>query len=156
MTPLTWQRLALAAGAAAAVAWLVSIVMADRGNSPMPLPWTLTVVTLTLAAVSLGAGWEVREFVRGKKPGLNALRAARIAVLAQASAFTGALVAGACGGYALALAVDWSHAPRREVAITAVIAMLGGVALMVAAWIAERWCRVDPPSNDDAAEMEAA
>lgn len=156
MTPLTWQRLALAAGLACGVAWLAAVLVVGRGATPAAMPWTLTVVTLALAAVSLAAAWEVREFVRGKKPGLNALKAARIAVLAQASAFTGAWVAGGCGGYALALAANWSHTPRREVAISALIAAIGGVVLMVAAWIAERWCRVDPPGQDDSTEMETA
>jgi hypothetical protein len=155
MTPLTWQRLALAAGVSGAATWLVSQLVVGRGATPVPVPWTVTAVSLVAAAASLGSAWEVREFVHGKRPGLPALKAARIAVLAQASAFTGALVAGACGGYAVTLALDWGHAPRREVAIGALIAALGGVVLMVAGWIAERWCRVDPPSGDDDAHAEA-
>ena len=48
-------------------------------------------------------GWHVRQYLQGKRPDLDALRAARTVVLAKASCYTGALLAGWYGGHVLAL-----------------------------------------------------
>ena len=63
-------------------------------------------------------------------------------MLAQASAYAGALLGGMYGGYGLVLLRDWSHAPRREAAIAAGLAALGGLVMLVAGVVAEWWCRI--------------
>jgi hypothetical protein len=95
------------------------------------------------AALALRLGWRVKQFREGKRPGLDPIQAARAAMFGQASAYAGAALAGAYLGYALALLPDWAHEPRREVIISALIAVAAAVVLCTAGWLAERWCATD-------------
>ena len=146
---LTWQRLTLVTGVTVVLAWLVTRLAADRGFTPLPVPWTVLLAAGVLAAVTLGAGWSVHQYRAGHRHGMDLLRAARIAVLSQAAAYTGALLTGGYGGYALGLAMDWQHEPRREVAISALLGALSGLVLLIAGVVAERWCRTGGDDDDD-------
>ncbi|HZL81038.1 MAG TPA: DUF3180 family protein, partial [Demequina sp.] len=42
-----------------------------------------------------------------------------------------------------------SHTPRREAAIAAGLAALGGAVMVAAGVIAERWCRIGPDDDND-------
>lgn len=141
MTYLTWQRLTLVGLSAVALAWLVTLVMEGSGGTPEPVPWTVAVTCGIAAAIALWLGWQVRRYLKGDKPDLDAMRAARTAVFAQACAYAGAILGGAFGGYALALLDDWSHEPRREVVISALIGLLASAVLLASGLIAEHWCR---------------
>ncbi len=103
---------------------------------------------MAAGAVVLWLAWGVRQYVAGKRPGLDPLKAARTVVLAQASAYTGALLGGAFVGYAISMASYWDHEPRRQVILAAAIAALGALALLGAGWVGERWCRVDREGGD--------
>ena len=127
MSYLTWQRLTGVGVSALALAWLVTEGMKNAGGTPATVPWTAHVVALVASAIALWLGWQVRAYLKGNKPDLDGLRAARTAVYAQTCAYVGAILAGAYGGYALGLADMWGHEPRREVI---------GV-------IVENWCRSD-------------
>ena len=72
-------------------------------------------------------------------------------MLAQASAYAGAVLAGIYGGFGLVLLRDWSHEPRREAAIAAGLAALGGLIMLASGAVAEWWCRITDPGNDDKA-----
>ncbi|WP_062292667.1 DUF3180 domain-containing protein [Demequina phytophila] len=148
MEPLNRARLGVLAVIVGAVAWGVSLTAVNSGASPMAVPWTVAAIAVGVGLVALWLGWGVRQYRRGKNPGLSGLRAARTAVFAQACAYTGTILAGAFAGYGLAIALEWSHAPRREVAISALIAALGGLAMVVAALIAEHWCKDDSSSEE--------
>ncbi|WP_159450143.1 DUF3180 domain-containing protein [Demequina sp. NBRC 110056] len=141
MQHLTWQRLAAVGLAALALAWILTDQIERGGATPLAVPWTFDVVCVAAGVLALWLGWQVRQYLAGKKPELDGLRAARTVVYAQASAYVGAIIAGACGGYALGLLDGWSHGPRREVIISALIAAACALAMMVAGIIAERWCR---------------
>ncbi|WP_296665975.1 DUF3180 domain-containing protein [Demequina sp.] len=143
MSPLSRPRLALLGALMAAVGWAITRMLVSAGRSPLPVPWTVLVVSVGAAVLALVLGWSVRQYRKGKNPGLTGLRAARTVVYAHACAYSGAIVGGAYAGYGLALALDWGHLPRREVAISALVAALGGLALVVAGLIAEHWCRDD-------------
>lgn len=155
MQHLTWQRLALVGLIALSLAWAVTRFAANDGYTPLPVPWSVTLVSLAGAVLALLFAWPVRQYLRGKQPGLSALRAARAAVYAQAAAYAGAVLIGGFGGYALGVAMEWSHAPRREVAISALIAAAGGLALVVCGAIAEHWCRTTGPSDGEEAAGRA-
>jgi hypothetical protein len=148
MPYLTWQRLTLVAVITGALAWLITRLAAARGFTPLPVPWSAMIAAGIGAGVALWLAWTVRQYQRGDRPGLDALRAARTAVLAQAAAYAGALLTGGYGGYALGLAIEWQHAPRREVAVSALIGVLSGVVLLVAGIVAERWCRTGGGDDD--------
>ncbi len=147
MEHLTWQRLTLIGGVTLTLAWLITRVAIGDGYTPMAVPVTLPLVCAVGGATALVFAWPVRQFQRGKRPGLDPLRAARAAVFAQACAYAGVLLASGSIGYAIGVAAQWEHGPRREVAISALIAALGGLALLAAGAIAEHWCRTKPPED---------
>lgn len=148
MKPLTWKVLAATVGICALLGWGVSTLALRGGASPVMVPWTTLLVGVVLGGVVLAAGWAVRQVRLGRRR-MDPMRAVRTVVLGQACAYAGALLAGTYGGYALALLPDWSHAPRRETAIAAGFAALGGAVMLVAGVIAERWCRIGPDDDDD-------
>lgn len=152
MLAVTWQRLAVIAVGTGAIAWAVTRMAVSQGMTPQPVPWTVVAFGVIAAALGLMWAWEVRQFVRGKRPGLAGLRAARIAAFALAVVYAGALLAGAYAGYGAGLLPEWSHLPRREVAVTSLRGVAAGTMLWVAGWIAQGWCRSGGPDNDSAAE----
>ncbi len=156
MTYLTWQRLALVGLCAVALAWLVTAVMKRAGGAPETVPWTVALICALAAGIALWLGWQVRRYLNGDKPELDGMRAARTAVFAQACAYSGAILGGALGGYALGLLEDWSHDPRRAVIISALIGALGGIALLVAGAVAERWCRHTGDDDEGSERTEAS
>ena len=149
MRPLRWPILASLAVVTAIGMAVLSALTLDRGATPTAVPWSTVVVGNVLGGVLLWAGWTLRQFKAGKRPALDPTRAMRTAMLAQACAYAGALLAGAYGGYALALARDWSQEPRRELAIGAAIAALGGLVMVAAGGVAEWWCRIGKNGDDD-------
>lgn len=148
MSYLTWQRLTLIGVSALALAWLITEAMKRSGATPATVPWTVHVVALAAAAVAIWLGWQVRAYLNGDKPDLDGLRAARTAVYAQACAYVGAILTGAYGGYALGLVEMWTHEPRREVIVSALLGGASALVLLVAGVVAENWCRND---HDDEA-----
>jgi hypothetical protein len=165
MTPVRRRDLVVLAGGLAVAAWL--LVRAWYGQLPA-LDWWLPVPLAVLAlAEALGA--------RTLKARLTALReartrsgtpataarnvpvrpvepmlVARLAVLAQASAYVGAVFAGIWAGV---LAHVGPAVGRLQVAsgdtVTALIGVVGSAALVAAALWLESACRVPPSSTDD-------
>jgi hypothetical protein len=140
---LTWRRVLLTAVTVAVLGWSGTTLLARSGGSPATIPWTVPLLLGGAAALALWLGWRVKQFRDGKRPGLDPIQAARAAMFGQASAYAGAALAGAYLGYALALLPDWAHEPRREVIISALIAVAAAVVLCAAGWLAERWCATD-------------
>ena len=150
MEHLTWQRLTLIAVITLALCWLITRVALGDGYTPASIPWTLPVICVVGGVLTLVFAWPVRQYQRGKHPGLDGLRAARAAVFAQACAYAGAILASGLVGYALGVGGDWSHGPRRDVAVSALVAALGAALLLAAGVIAEHWCRTKPPEDPNA------
>jgi len=146
--PLRLKVLASAVALSAIVGWGGSAIALRGGQSPLMVPWTTLLVGIVLGGVVLVAGWGVRQVRMGRRR-MDPTRAVRTAVLGQACAYAGALLAGSYGGYALSLLPYWPHLPRREAAIAAGLAALGGAVMLVAGVIAERWCRIDQDGDDD-------
>jgi hypothetical protein len=121
------------------------------GAAPVHLPWTTLLVGIALGGLALVMAWPIRQLKRGKRGRIDSTRAVRTAMLAQASAYAGALLGGMYGGYALVLLRDWSHAPRREAAFAAGLAALGGLIMLAAGVIAEWWCRITDRGDDETA-----
>ena len=99
-------------------------------------------------------GWAVRQFLRGKRPQLDPIRAARTAVLAKASCYTGALLAGWYGGQVLALVSDLDVPGNGSRAVAAGVATAGAVVLAVVGLVVEWFCRVPPPEDGAEAARE--
>jgi hypothetical protein len=171
LSPVRRRDLAVLAGGLAVAAWL--LVRALYGDLPA-LDWWLPVPLAVLAlAEALGA--------RTLKARLAALRAARIrpgtstaasrstpvrpvepmlvarlAVLAQASAYVGAVFAGIWAGVLAYVgpAVDRIQAAGGDT-VTAVIGVVASAALVIAALWLESVCRV-PPEEQDPSEGVSA
>ncbi|PRY43195.1 uncharacterized protein DUF3180 [Geodermatophilus tzadiensis] len=166
MRPVNRRDLLVVGAGLALAAWLV--VRVAYGSLP-PLRWWLPVPLALLAvAEALGArtlrarlaaeraarrgdtrpqhGEAAAPLVRPVEPML----VARLAVLAQASAFVGAAVAGVWAGVLLhvAPAVGRLEAAAGDT-VTAVIGVLCAAALTAAALWLESVCRVPPSRRDD-------
>jgi len=146
-----WQTLVTVAAVVTVAAWLLLRILEGRGTAPPPVPGSVALVCLVIAAVVLRMGWAVRQFVRGRRPDLDPLRAARTAVLAKASCHTGALLLGWYLAQVLLVLGDLDIEPRRDRAVAAAIAALGAAVLGVVGLVVERMCQVPPPSDKDAA-----
>ncbi len=151
MHHLTWGSVLTVFGVSGVLAWGLGPLAGGGGSSPLHIPLTAPIACVALGLVSLWLAYAVKQYLAGRRPALDPIRAARTVVLAQAAAYTGALLGGAFLGYAISVAADWGHLPRREAAIAAGIAALGAIVLLVCGWVAERWCRIDPPEADEAA-----
>ena len=162
MRPVPRRDLAVLAGGLAVAAWL--LVRATYGDLPR-LDWWLPVPLALLAAAEaggarslgarLGALRRAREVGRNGRPDdvppppparhVEPLLVARLAVLAQASAYAGAVAGGIWLGV---LAYVGPATGRLEAAtadtVTAVLGVLCAAALVVAALRLESVCRVPP------------
>ena len=148
MRPLRWRVLAVAWGIAAAIGAVGSLLALRDGATPVMLPKTTLLIGIVLGLVVLGMAWSVRQFKLGNRKSMDPAVAVRTAMLSQASAYSGALLFGMYGGYALVLTRDSDHLPRRDAAIAAGLAALGGLAMLVAGVVGEWWCRIKPGDDD--------
>jgi hypothetical protein len=142
-----WTVLVAVAVVVAALATLALRALDGRGWVAQAPSLLAVAVMVGLAVLVTRMGWNVRQFARGKRPGLDPVVAGRTVALATAAAYTGALLTGWYLGNVGAIADRLSHAPMRQVALGAGLAALAGVALAVAGLLAERWCEV-PPDDD--------
>lgn len=149
MSRTPWRRLVLVAAVSAALTALVLRLVESQGGSLLPVPLLSSAVVLLIAAVVGTLGWTVRQYIRGKRPGLDPLLAARTVVLATASAYTGALLSGWYAGQVLLVLGDLEIDVRRDLGISAGAALVCTVVLAVVGLVVERWCEVPPPEADE-------
>jgi predicted component of type VI protein secretion system len=167
MSPVRRRDLAVLAGGLAVAAWL--LVRAWYGDLP-PLRWWLPAPLAVLAvAEALGARTlrsrlaAQREARAGRGPRaadgrgapvrpVEPMLVARLAVLAQASAYVGAVFAGIWGGVLLyaAPAVGRLEAAGGDT-VSALIGVACSAALVAAALWLESVCKVPPDRDDDGA-----
>jgi hypothetical protein len=143
---------------AAAVTAAAAFVFMRRFFGDIPdLTWLAGLTMAGLAVVEGVAAHNTRARIerRPRAGVLNPLFVARLAVLAKASSLAGAIFAGAYGG-----AAAWALSERDRLTVAernlapAVAGLVGALALVAAALLLERACRVprQPDDEDDAAE----
>lgn len=145
------RTLVLLAVGATALGWLVVRVLGSQGVVLPAVPWAMVGVLVLIAAVVLGMGWSVRQYLRGKHPTLDPLRAARTAVLAKASCYTGALLAGWYAAQVVDVLGDLGIESQRDRALSAGLAVLGAVVLAAVGLLVEWFCRIPPPEDPEPA-----
>jgi ABC-type Fe3+-siderophore transport system permease subunit len=148
--PARASSVVLAAVVTAAVGWFLLDLWSRQGGSRPPLPWAAALGPAIVAIVVLVLARDVRRRVRGESTGarrLDPLAAARVAVLAKASAYAGGVLAGWYVAQGLQLLTQLTSG-RRDRLVVAAVTALASVALAVAGLVAQRWCRL-PPDDDD-------
>lgn len=142
-------RTRVVAGVAASV-WLLGwlgVRLAHRYGVAWPEPtWLAGLLLVGMAVAILLAGRLVRRAVRGIRP-IEPLRAARILVLAQACALTGAVVTGWNLALATVLLPDLDAGSVAARAVLCVALAACGVFLSAAGLLAQSACRL-PPEDD--------
>lgn len=132
----------------AAAGWLLLDLWSRQGGRTPPLSYVAAAAIAVVAAVVAVLGWEVRRSVRGeRRPRMNPLAAARIAVLAKAAVYGGAVLTGWYAALGLSV-LDDASGVRRDRLLTAAAAAVASAVLVGAGLLAQRWCRL-PPDDED-------
>lgn len=130
---------------AAAAGWAVT-VLTNRFGAPTPaLPYSALITLGLVVLVVLVLGLRVRSWRNGNRErALNPILAARTLVLAQASAYAGALLLGWHAGVLVDALIALAYgASAGLLALPAVL--IGGSAAMIAmGLVVERFCRIPP------------
>lgn len=140
---------------AAVLSWAGSQLWNSLGSLPgvptaAPIVLAAVAVVLLVTAISLRGRLKAqRERVPDAK-GVDPLSAARAVVLGQASALVSALVTGIYGGMGVfLLTMGDAGAPRHGQSLTALFAVLAGIAVMAAGLWIQYICRLpDDPDQD--------
>jgi Protein of unknown function (DUF3180) len=149
LRPTKPANLVLAAVVTAGLSWL--FVRRYFGEIPN-VTWLAGVTMATLAVVEGIAARTTKARIeqRPRAGRLNPLLVARFAVLAKASSMAGAIFAGAYGGVAA-----WALSERDRLTAAAqnvapsIAGVVGALALVAAALLLERACRVPEPPEDE-------
>ena len=141
---MRWRVPALFAIFIAALVALITRRYVHGGNFPPSVPVAGVVLTLVLSLVIGWFGWSVRRYLRGKKAGLNPIRAARTLALAQAGALTGAALLGLYVGQAIGLQPEADLQAAQRILRSLVLGVLASGALLAAGLVAQHWCRIPP------------
>ncbi|WHU47611.1 DUF3180 domain-containing protein [Gordonia sp. L191] len=151
MGPTKPLDLALVAVIVGVTAW---ILVRYNYSSVPPIPALAGIVLYVLAVIEAVTGFIVRARVEGKQVGrargqLHPLTAARVVALAKASAILGAIATGLWGGMLVFLLNQTGVTAAEHDTPAAVVGLIGGVLLTVAALWLEYCCRApdDPDDN---------
>ncbi|MFI9392937.1 DUF3180 domain-containing protein [Streptomyces bauhiniae] len=112
-----------------------------------PIVLALIAVVLFATALSLRARLKAQRERRPDAKGVDPMMAARAVVFGHASALVAALVSGVYGGTGVLLLELLDIPARRDQAIYAGFSVLAGFAVIAAAILLERICRL--PEDDD-------
>jgi hypothetical protein len=142
--------LVIAALTAAVLGWLGLRWWVDSGHAMPQLSWVGVAAILVLAGGLLAAGWPVKKLRDGvAEHVVSPLRAARVLVLAQAGALTGAVLFGWYAAGVLVLLPDVDVASIRS-DVWMLVAHAGSAAVLSAAGlVVQSWCRIVPPDEDE-------
>lgn len=144
MTRTTTSQILMIAVLTAAGGWGLQRLLLRQGIH-MPHANLATVIALIVAAgLITWGGLVVRAYLNGKRPKLNGLSAARIAVLAKASSITGAVFFGWFAAYVLIALENVGIESQASKALWGGITAGAAVILTVCAMIAERNCQIPP------------
>jgi hypothetical protein len=129
----------------AALSWLA--ISRFYGDFPS-IPWLPGLTLLALSGLEFVAALNTTARIdrrRGTEP-VDPLLVARYVVLAKASALAAALFTGLYGGLVAWLVTEQGRLAEAENDLApAVVGLVGSMALIVAALLLERACRVPPP-----------
>jgi hypothetical protein len=144
--------LALLALVGLVLGYTLDLVLAMRGQPVVVPPPSLSVGLVLIAALLVALAWPVRRAATGERR-IDPFYATRVVVLAKASALAAALLAGGATGIMTYL-LTRSVVPLGST-LTATGTLVAAVVLLIAALVAEHFCRI-PPDEDEKGEAAAA
>jgi len=127
--------------------WLLAVTTAALDMVPPSIPWSAPVGLIVVGALVGALARSTHQQIQVRRERMEPQRAVAFLVLGKASALGGALVAGGYLGYALSFVGRLDAEGPRERVVRSLVAIVGGVGLMVAGLLLERACRV--PQDDD-------
>lgn len=131
------------------VGFLVATVVTRDGTLLQRPPWVAGLLLVVMGGLVLWLARPVRHHLRsGRRTSVDALRAARTVVLAQAGALTGAAAAGWYLGQLLVLLTDLSLVANRERLLPFGLLTVASLLLAGAGMLAQAWCRIDESDDD--------
>jgi lysylphosphatidylglycerol synthetase-like protein (DUF2156 family) len=147
---LTNPLVLLVIGAGLAVAGWVATLMAARYSLATPvLPLTGLVTMGVIVVATLVLGIRVLRWRNGKKKKmLNPILAAWTLVLAQACAYTGAMLLGWHAGIFLDQLRLWNVRSGQAITWQTLTMAGGGLVMIVVGLVVERFCRIPPEDGD--------
>jgi uncharacterized protein DUF3180 len=148
MKPTRPRTLLIIGVICAAIAW--AVLKGIYADLP-PLSWTGVPALLIAAAIEAWAGRDLKARISGREGFKPAppLFVARLVVLAKASAYAGAVVAGVSLGFVIYLFRLLQAATPRSDMITAGVTFGSSLALLAAAMYLENCCRIPKDSDRD-------
>ncbi|OMH32410.1 DUF3180 domain-containing protein [Tersicoccus sp. Bi-70] len=150
MNGLRVRTLLVVAVVAAVLGWLADVLITRAGGPTPVLPLSSLLTVLLLVAITVGLGLQVLRWRQGRaKRMINPLLAARTLVLAQATAYTGAVL----GGWHVGVLVEQLGllALRSDQSVLwfAVAQVAGGAVMVGVGVLVEHFCRIPPEDGQD-------
>jgi uncharacterized membrane protein len=144
------QTLVLVAAVTGIIGFAIFAVI-TRSGTLVPKPSLLSgVLLVVMGGLVLWLARPVRRYLQGRATtSLDPLRAARTVVLAQAAALTGSAAAGWYAGQLVVVLTDLSLEANQGRLLPLGALVVAGLALAAAGLVAQRWCRIDRPDEDD-------
>lgn len=134
----------------------IVFMIVERGSmSLLGAPWFVDIVLVALGIIVLILAWQVKQYVDGKRPYIDADRAVLALVLAKALILTGAVL---FGWYAVQAVLCLPHLDieyYQELAIQCAIAAVLAGADSVAGYIAQHWCQLPPNKGPEHPQIKA-
>ncbi|CAN7159487.1 hypothetical protein ASF98_05965 [Arthrobacter sp. Leaf337] len=129
--------------------WFATVMTTRYGLATPVLPQTGLVTMGVIVALTLVLGIRVLRWRNGnKKKMLNPILAAWTLVLAQACAYTGAVLLGWHAGIFLDLLRLWNLRSDQGITWLALSMAGGGLAMIIVGLVVERFCRIPPEDGD--------
>ncbi|MCJ0702017.1 DUF3180 domain-containing protein [Frigoribacterium faeni] len=134
--------------AALAAGFVVDAALVANGMAALVPPVPLGLVLLAIGGIVVSMAVPVRRVARGTSTDrIDPYYATRVLLLAKASSLSGALFGGAAAGVLVFMLTRGVTVAVGSLVPT-IVAVVGGLALLVAGIVAERMCTV-PPGDDD-------
>ncbi|HWU45903.1 MAG TPA: DUF3180 domain-containing protein [Humibacter sp.] len=139
-----------------AVGFLLETALVGTGSPLLIPPLALPVTLIAIGVIVVLLALPVRRAVHADvKTHIDPFRAMRVAVLAKACSLTGSLLGGVGVGMLIYVLTRSVLPGSASVWLTAAVAF-GGIALMIGGLIAEFFCTLPPPSDEDETSADQA
>jgi hypothetical protein len=139
-----------------AIGYLLELALVAAGASMIIPPISLSITLIAIGVIVVLLAIPIRRAVRSKvRVHVDPFRAMRIAVLAKACSLVGGLLTGT--GIGVVVYVLTRPVPAASVSIwLSVVAAVSAVILMVGGLLAEFFCTLPPPKDDEAKHADHA